>query len=549
MADLQVVPLGGLGEFGMNCTAMLCDDDLIVIDAGLGFPGTELGVDFIVPDLSFLKENRSRLRGVLLTHGHEDHVGGVSHLVSELDVPVYGSRLTLALVEEKLRERELFQQADLRPIEARQLLEFGAFQVEPLHVTHSFPDAFCFAIRTPVGRVIWSGDFKFDQTPIDRRQSDLARLSEYGEQGVLALFSDSTNSDSRGLCPSEFSVYEPLRGLFLRSRRKIIVSCFASSIHRVQIVLELAREFGRKVAPIGRSMVAYLRAAANIGFLDLPADLLISPNDVRSLPPEEVVILATGSQGEPMAALSRLAINEVKNVEVEEGDVVILSARIIPGNEKLISNVINHFYRRGATVYDSDHAEIHVSGHGYREDLKLMINLVKPRFFIPIHGEFKQLKNHLNLALDQGIAPEHTRLIENGDILRFTESTAEVCGKATAGRRFIDEGNLEEVHDLVLRDRRYLSEDGLLVAVLRMDRLEGDLIGDPELISRGFLAESAEPLLSRIREEVLRIVREAGLEEKRDEELFKEMLRKGLKRFLRKQTGKRPVILPVILQI
>jgi ribonuclease J len=533
----------------MNCTAMSCGDDLIVIDAGLGFPGTELGVDFIVPDLSFLRENRERLRAVLLTHGHEDHSGGVSHLIAELEVPVYGSRLTLALVGEKLKERGLFERADLRSMEAREVLRFGAFEVEPLHVTHSFPDAFCFAIGTPAGRVVWTGDFKFDQTPIDRHLSDMARLSELGEKGVLALFSDSTNSDSPGLCPSEFSVYEPLRSLFMRSRRKIIISCFASSIHRVQIVLELAREFGRKVAPIGRSMVAYVRAALDIGFLNLPSELLISPNDVRSLPPEEVVILATGSQGEPMSALSRLAINEVKNVEVQEGDVVILSARIIPGNEKLVANVINHFYRRGASVYDSDHSDIHVSGHGYREDLKLMINLVKPCFFIPIHGEFMQLKNHLNLALDQGIARQNTRLIENGDVLQFSDTTAEIVGQVTAGRRFIDEGNLEEVHDLVLRDRRYLSEDGLLVVVLRMDRLEGALIGEPELISRGFVAESAEPQMSRIREEVTRIVGDAGLEEKRDEELFKEILRKDLKRFLRKQTGKRPVILPVILQI
>jgi ribonuclease J len=547
---LEVIPLGGLGEFGMNCAALRYGDDIIVIDAGVGFPNNELGVDFIVPDVSFLKERQGQVRALLLTHGHEDHAGGVAFMITDLPVPVYGNRLTLALVAEKLKERGLFEKADLRPMEARQQMQFGAFEVEPLHVTHSFPNAFCLAIKSPVGTIIWTGDFKFDQTPIDRRLSDVARLSEYGEKGVLALFSDSTNSDSRGLSPSEFSVYEPLRSLFLRAPRKIIVSCFASSIHRVQIVLDLAREFGRKVVPIGRSMVAYSRAAFEIGYLQMPSDLLISVNDARSLPPEEVVVLATGSQGEPMSALSRLAINEVKGLEVEEGDFVILSARIIPGNERHISNMINHFYRRGAHVYDSAHSQVHASGHGYREDLKIMMNLVKPRFFIPIHGDFRQLRNHLNLAHDQGIPLERARIVENGDVLSLTESAAEVTGTVTVGRRFIEEGAFEEVHDLVLRDRRYLSEDGLLVVVLRMDRLEGDLLGEPELIAKGFvLPESADPLMGRLREEIAQIVRETNLEEKRDEELFKEILRKGVKRFLKKHTGKRPVILPVTLQI
>ena len=550
MADsLEVIPLGGLGEFGMNSTALRFDGDIIVIDAGVAFPTHELGVDFVVPDLTFLKENQDQVRGILLTHGHEDHAGGIPFVIPDLPVPVYANRLTQALVSEKLKEHELLEQTDLRTLEARETLRFGVFEVEPLHMTHSFPDAFCFAIKTPIGTIIWTGDFKFDQTPIDRRLSDVARLSEYGEDGVLALFSDSTNSEARGLCPSEFSVYEPLRNLFMRARRKIVVSCFASSLSRVQVILDLAREQGRKVAPIGRSMVAYLRAAFEIGYWQIPSDLLISLNDVKSLPPEEVVILATGSQGEPMSALSRLAINEVKNVEIEEGDTVILSARIIPGNEKLISNMINHFYRRGAHVYDSNHSQVHVSGHGYREDLKLMMNLVKPRFFIPIHGEFKQLKTHYLLALDQGIPAENAQIIENGDILELTPTSAQVTGKLTASRRFIEEGVAEDVHDLVLRDRRYLSEDGLLVVVLRMDRLEGDLIGEPELIPRGFVDESAETLMGSIKDEVVRIVRETNPEEKRDEELFKEIIRKEIKRFLKRQTGKRPVILPVTLVI
>lgn len=534
----------------MNCAALRCGEDIIVIDAGVGFPGHDLGVDVIVPDISFLKENIDHVRAILLTHGHEDHAGGVSYIAGDLHVPVHGSSLALGLVAERLKERNLLGVVDLQPIEARQILELGNFTVEPLHVTHSFPHAFSFAVTTPVGTIIWTGDFKFDQTPIDHKLSDLSRFTDYGERGVLALFSDSTNSDIKGLSPAEFSVFEPMRNLFRRAERKIIVSCFASSIHRIQIVADLAVQFGRRLAPVGRSMVNNVRVAYDLGYLRMPPDLLISINDAKNYGPDELVILASGSQGEPMSALSRLAINEVKNVEVEEGDLVILSSRNIPGNERLIGNLINHFYRRGAQVFDSDHSPIHASGHGYREDLKLMMNLVRPRYFVPIHGEYKQLRTHQMLALDQGIPLENTRIIENGDVLTLTPDRAEVTGKVTAGRRFIEEGILEEVHDLVLRDRRFLSEDGLLVVVLRMDRLAGELIGEPELISRGFVREeTSEALMASIRDEVTRIICEASREEKRDEQLFNEILRKSLKRFLRKAIGKRPVILPVTLEI
>ncbi len=547
---LEIIPLGGFGEFGMNCAALRCGEDIIVIDAGVGFPGHDLGVDVIVPDISFLKENIDHVRAILLTHGHEDHAGGVSYIAGDLHVPVHGSSLALGLVAERLKERNLLGVVDLQPIEARQILELGNFTVEPLHVTHSFPHAFSFAVTTPVGTIIWTGDFKFDQTPIDHKLSDLSRFTDYGERGVLALFSDSTNSDIKGLSPAEFSVFEPMRNLFRRAERKIIVSCFASSIHRIQIVADLAVQFGRRLAPVGRSMVNNVRVAYDLGYLRMPPDLLISINDAKNYGPDELVILASGSQGEPMSALSRLAINEVKNVEVEEGDLVILSSRNIPGNERLIGNLINHFYRRGAQVFDSDHSPIHASGHGYREDLKLMMNLVRPRYFVPIHGEYKQLRTHQMLALDQGIPLENTRIIENGDVLTLTPDRAEVTGKVTAGRRFIEEGILEEVHDLVLRDRRFLSEDGLLVVVLRMDRLAGELIGEPELISRGFVREeTSEALMASIRDEVTRIICEASREEKRDEQLFNEILRKSLKRFLRKAIGKRPVILPVTLEI
>jgi ribonuclease J len=401
-----------------------------------------------------------------------------------------------------------------------------------------------------VGTIMWSGDFKFDPNPIDRKPTDMTRLSEYGERGVLALFADSTNSDVPGLSPSESAVYDPLRNLFRKAERKIIVSCFASSISRIQVILDLAREFGRKVAPVGRSMIGNIRAATDLGYLKVPEGVLINAGEVRNHPPKEVLILATGSQGEPMAALSRLAINEFKNIEVEPEDMVILSARIIPGNERLISNLINHFYRRGANVYDANHAMVHVSGHGCRDDLKLMINLTRPRFFIPIHGEYRQLKNNIQLAHDQGIPPDRLLIIENGDVLRLTAESAEIVERVTVGRRFIEEGHPEEVHDLVLKDRRYLSEDGFVVVILRIDRFSGDLLGEPELVSRGFvMTESAEPLLAATREEISRVLHQTPAEEKKDVELLKEIVRKEMRRFLRKQTGKRPIIVPVPLEI
>ena len=551
---MEVTPLGGLGEFGMNCTALRCGHDMILIDVGITFPGghlgSGLGVDVIVPDISFLKENQEKLRAILLTHGHEDHAGGVSYVVDEIPVPIYGSRMTLGLVAQKLKERHLDSSAELITMEARQPLQFGSLTVEPIYITHSFPDSFCFAISSSVGNIIWTGDFKFDQTPIDRKLTDVTRLSEYGEKGVLALFSDSTNSEVSGLSPSEFTMYEALDTLFRKAEKKIIIACFASSMNRIQVILDLALKSGRKVAPIGRRMISNIRTAVDLGYLQFPQDLVISAGETKQFPAEQLVVLATGSQGEPMAALSRLAVNEFKGMVVEEGDLVILSARVIPGNEKLISNLINHFYRRGARVYDSRSSLVHASGHGLRDDLKLMIYLTRPQFFVPIHGEFRQLKNHAALAQDQGIPEENIFIIEDGDTFRLYPESAQVAGKVTVGRRFIDEGILEEVHEVVLRDRRYLSEDGFVVVVVRVDRLTGNLIGKPELVSRGFvLTDTSSELMEAAQNEVSTIVAETPLEEKQDQELFNEILRKGLKRFLRKQTGKRPIILPVTIEI
>ncbi len=551
---VEIVPLGGVGEFGMNCAALRCEEGLILVDAGMTFPSSDSGGDFgvnvVVPEIAYLRERRDDLLGIFLTHGHEDHIGATAYILEEIQVPVYGNPLTLGLVENRLKERGLREASQLIPIQSREVVRLGPFEVEPIRLTHSFPESFAYSIVTPAGRILWTGDFKFDQTPIDGQLSDVHRLASCGEEGVLALFSDSTNSVVPGLCPSEHSVRAPLRSHFLQCSGRIVISCFSTSIHRMQIVLDLAREFGRRVAPVGRSLIANLHKAAELGYLKIPEGVLASVGSAKELPARELAILASGSQGEPMSAMSRLAVGELKGIEIQEGDLVILSARLIPGNEKRISRLIDHFYRRGARVVDSRRTGVHASGHGCQEDLKLMINLTRPRHFVPIHGDYRQLKEHCCLAQEQGIEPERIHLIENGDVLRLEPDKAYLADKVTVGRRFIDEGRTGEVHEMVLRDRRYLSEDGFLVIVLRMDRFGGDLIGDPELISRGFvMMEESENLVEETRGEVIRIIEETPVEEIADEEIFKEILRKGLKRYLRKKTGKRPMILPVTLEI
>jgi ribonuclease J len=555
MSDfVDVIPLGGLGEFGMNCSAVRCGSDMLLIDAGMAFPrgdqGAAMGVRVIVPDFTYLHDNRDSLRGVVLTHGHEDHIGAVSYLASEFDVPFYGSRLTLGLVRERLRERQLLERTELIEIGSRELVRFGAITVEPLKVTHSFPDSFCLAISTPQGCLIWTGDFKFDQTPVDGKVSDIHRLATYGEDGVLALFSDSTNSQQPGSAPSESSVIDPLRTLFRKAEQKIIVSTFSSSIHRIQIIFRLAEEFGRVVVPVGRSMVNNVQIAAELGRLSIPDGLLATVNGVRNLPPDQVIVLASGSQGEPMAAFSRLALDQFKNLQVDPGDLAIVSTRIIPGNEKSISRMVNHLYRRGASVFDLKNSFVHVSGHGFRDELKLMINLTQPQFFVPIHGEFSQLKSHSWIAREQGVPEENILLIENGDRLRLTRDAAEVVDTVPVGRRFIDDGILEEVHEIVLRERRYLSEDGFVVVILRLDHRSGELIGEPALVSRGFvLLEESEELVTEATNRVFQTVRETSLEEKQDNDVFSEIIRKDLRRLFRKRTGKRPIVLSFTFEI
>src|ERR1700743_3671675 len=460
---LQIIPLGGLGEFGMNCLALRWADDIIVIDAGLMFPETELlGVDIVVPDIPYLVENRQHIRAIILTHGHEDHIGGLPWILSELKVPVYATEFTLAYVEGKLDEHRLLETAELIEVVPRQKFHLGAFTIEPIRVTHSLVDCVALAIETPVGVIIHTGDFKVDLSPPDGHAFDLASFAEYGKRWVLALLQDSTNVDRAGYTPSEWAVRPRLDEVFSRTQRRLFFSCFSSSIFRVRIALELAQSHGRKVAIVGRSMLESSEIAQDLGYLDIPRDLIIHPGQIKDYAPEEICVLISGTQGEPMSALSRAAVDNHKHAKIERGDTVLLSSRVIPGNEKSIYRVIDHLCRREANVIfdDGQSGLIHVSGHGSQEELRLMINLVRPKFFVPVHGDFRHLQRHARLAMEIGIS-ENAYLLEDGDVLELDQKTAVKNGKVAAGRVLLDSGaSGNVVEDMIIRDRRPLSEDG-----------------------------------------------------------------------------------------
>ena len=503
MADrkLQVIPLGGLGEFGMNCLALRYGDDIVVLDAGMMFPEEDLlGVDIVTPDFAFLEENREHVRALILTHGHEDHIGATPFLLSELNIPVYATAFTLALVERRLSEHDLEEEVSLNPVEPGETVEMGPFKIEFIRVTHSIVSAVALAITTPLGVVIHTGDFKVDPTPTDNQLFDLHTLAEYGQRGVLLLLSDSTNVDRPGYSESERAVRPRLEDIFTRAQRKLVISCFSSSIHRLQQILDLAAEYGRKVAFFGRSVNQVTEIAHNQGFLEIPDGILLRPQDISSLPPDRVTVIASGTQGEPMSALSRIAVDNHRQVSIGKGDTVVLSSRIIPGNEKSIYRMINHISRRGAEViYGNMNPPVHVSGHASSGELKLVLNLVKPRYFIPVHGEYRQLSQHAALASQMGHQGlEETFILETGQTLVIDSRGARRGGDVPVGRLCIDSGTLDEVvEDLVIRDRRHLSEDGFVVPVVSINRITGKSEGVPELVSRGFISEDGSDLLQR----------------------------------------------------
>jgi ribonuclease J len=551
---LKVVPLGGLGEFGMNCMAIRWGDDIIVIDAGLMFPESELlGVDIVVPDIRYLLENRQHVRAIVLTHGHEDHIGGLPWILSELNVPVYGTEFTLAYVEGKLEEHGLLDDAVLNEIRPGDGFKIGPFTIHPIQVTHSLVDCVALAIHTPMGILIHTGDFKVDPTPTDNKLFDLHSFAEYGKQGVLALFQDSTNVERRGYTPSERAVRARFQEIFARTEKKLFIACFSSSIHRIKLAMEQAFENGRKIAIVGRSMMESTEIAQDLGYLDVPDGLIIHPSQVKELPPNKVCVLISGTQGEPMSALSRAAVDNHKHARIAAGDTVVLSSRIIPGNEKAIYRVIDHLFRRDAHVIydDGSTPPVHVSGHASQEELKLIINLVKPQYFIPIHGEYRQLKLHAELAASMHGSVGHVMLAESGDILEFDELGARKAGKAPVGRICIDSNSMGDVvEDLVIKDRRHLSEDGIVLPIIAINKLTGEVESSPEIVMRGFSSSMTDNgFLEQARETVMNTLNASSDEEKGDYGMIKEKIRQDLKRFIVKNTSRRPLIMPVILEV
>ena len=550
---LQVIPLGGLGEFGMNMTAYRYGDDIVVVDCGMMFPGAELlGVDLVMPDLTFLKENQECVRAIVLTHGHEDHIGALPYFLSEIDVPVYGTAFTLALAERRLEEHELETRPRLVKIKPKQIVQIGPFKIEFIHVTHSIVSAVALAITTPLGVIIHTGDFKVDPTPTDNEMFDLHTLADYGKRGVLLLLSDSTNADRPGFTESERAVRPRMEEIFNRAERRIVVASFSSSIHRIQLILDLSREYGRRVAVVGRSMVSVTEIAHSLGLLEIPDDILLRPQDAMSLPPDKVTVLISGTQGEPMSAMSRVAVDNHKHISVDKGDTVVLSSRIIPGNEKAIFRMIDHMARRGADVlYGSMNPPLHVSGHGSVEEMKLVLNLARPRYFMPIHGEFRQLAKHARLAEHlKFMGLEESFVMESGEVLEIDHHGARKAGRVPVGHVCIDSGSLDDVvQDVVIRDRRHLSEDGIVLPIVAINRNTGRVESLPEIVSRGFNAGDGPDFIEKARQLVSKTLEGSNQEEKADWGVMKEKIRADLKRYIVKETSRRPLIMPVILEV
>jgi ribonuclease J len=549
---VKIIPLGGLGEIGLNTMAIECDDDLVVIDAGLMFPENDmLGVDIVIPDFSYLKANRERLRCLIVTHGHEDHIGAIPFFLREFNVPVYATPLTLALIREKLKEHGLLERSQLIQVTPKDHVTIGPFTIELIQSCHSIPDGVGLAIRTPVGTLIHSGDFKIDHTPIDGKRLDMAKLGAYGEEGVLLLLSDSTNVEREGYTLSERDVGNTLRQILQERSGRIIVAVFASNLHRIQQIINLAREFERKVLLNGKSMLINVRIARELGYLDFPAEDEISLSELPRLHHSKVLMLTTGSQGEPMSALTRMAFNDHKKLKVKPGDTIILSSKFIPGNERTIQNIINHLYRLGAEVIYEQVGDIHVSGHAYREELKAMINLVRPRFFIPIHGEYRHLVKHRQLALSMGMPPDQCLLPVDGDVIMLSCQGVVLGEKVETGRVFVDGKGVGDVGGLVLRDRKHLAEDGLVIVSLVINKETQEILSGPDVFSKGFILEDIKPeIIDEAKCIVLELI-DKLLEQDSvlDSVDLQAEIRRGLKRFFNRILERRPFIYPIVIDI
>ena len=550
--SLKVIPLGGLGEIGLNMMAMEYGDSIIVIDCGLMFPEDYmLGIDIVIPDVSYLKANREKVKAFIITHGHEDHTGALPFILRDVNAPIYATALTLGLIEEKLAEFDLLKSTTFETVRPRDRVSIGPFDIEFIRVSHSIVDGCGLAIRTPVGTVVHTGDFKMDQTPVDGEVMDYARFSEYGEAGVLLFMSDSTNVEKEGYTLSEREIGYNLEEIFRKCTGRIIVASFSSNIHRIQQVIDSAAKFGRKVALNGKSMAANVRIARALGYLKAPDGLVIDLKEVDGIPHDKLVLLTTGSQGEPMSALTRMAMDNHKQIKVVKGDTVILSSKFIPGHEKAISTMMNHLYRRGAEVIYEKVSEVHVSGHASQEELKIMLNMVKPKYFLPVHGEYRHLVLHGKLARKVGIPEENVIVAEDGDVVELTADGGLVRGnKVESGRVFVDGKGVGDVSEMVLKDRGHLSQDGMVLAVVAINNSTGEIVYGPEIITRGLVHEDESPeLIENAKAVILEAMNSINTEAKTEQLEVNEEVRRALRRYFNKTLERRPVILPVIIEI
>lgn len=549
---LLIIPLGGMGEIGKNMTVIQYGKEILLIDSGLMFPEEEmLGIDIVIPDITYLIENKEYIKGILITHGHEDHIGALPYVLQQINAPLYGTKLTLGLVEGKLRETKLKKSnISMNVIKPPTTVKIGSFTVDFISVNHSIPDAVGLAIHTPVGIICHTGDFKLDQTPVNGEKADLHKFAELGSKGVLVLMSDSTNAEREGYTMSEKVVGSTIEDIFRTSEDRIIVATFASNIHRIQQIFDAAYKNDRKVAVIGRSMVNVVNTALELGYLTVAKSLLMDLDELNRLPKEKVVIITTGSQGEPMSALTRMAMSEHKKVEIMPGDTVLISASPIPGNEKFVARTIDHLFRQGANVIYEAISGVHVSGHASQEELKLMLNLVRPKFFIPVHGEYRHLIHHAQLAAEVGIPPENILIAENGRVLEFTKDSGKISGRVTAGKVLVDGLGVGDVGNIVLRDRRQLSQDGILIVVVTIDKETTEVIAGPDIISRGFVyVRESEELMEQAREKVKQALRKCIEEDISEWSTIKSQVREHLGKFLFEQTRRRPMILPIIMEV
>ena len=548
---LKIIPLGGLNEVGKNLTVYEYGNDILVVDCGLGFPDGEMyGVDVVIPDVTYLVKNAEKIRGIVLTHGHEDHIGAIPYVLKDISAPIYGTPLTLALVRYKLEEHRLLDIADLREFRARDRFSVGCFEVEAIHVNHSIACSVALAIKTPVGMVIHTGDFKIDTTPINCAMTDLTRLGELGKEGVLALLSDSTNAERKGFSPSERTVGDALNGLFDNCPRRIIITTFASNVYRVQQIITLAAKNGRKVAITGRSMENMVAASAELGYMTVPPDTLVDINKIKNYPREQQLIITTGSQGESMSALYRMAFGGHKQVEIGPEDRVILSSSTVPGNEKTVSRIINELYRRGAEVlYRDVMGSLHVSGHACQEELKMVLALTQPRFFIPLHGEQRHLRSHARLASEVGVEPNHVLIGDIGKVVELGKKSIHISGTVQAGRVLVDGTGIGDVGSVVLRDRKHLAEDGMLVVAMTLSREDNSLISGPDIITRGFVyVRESEDLIDEMRMQVIDTLDACQENDIQNWTAIKSTVKASLSSYLQKKIKRSPMILPIIME-